>query len=90
MSILARKMLAFVDGVHSKNRLETPPQRKKISIYEVTDMPTIIGKFSINYEITTPKSCHDVTTPMETWLYLSLAISFKSLYSLNISTFTVP
>ena len=35
-------------------------------VYEVTNMPTIIREFSINYEMTTPKSCHDVTTPMET------------------------
>ena len=34
-------------------------------------MPMIIGKFSINYEMTTPNICHDVTTPMETQLYLS-------------------
>ena len=39
---------------------------KKISMYEVTNVPTIISNFSINYEMTTPKSCYDVTTPMET------------------------
>ena len=54
-----------MDGVHSKNRVEIPPQQKKSSIYEVTNMPTIIGEFSIIYEMGTPKSCHDVTTPME-------------------------
>ena len=39
---------------------------KKISTYEVTYMPAIIGEFSINYEMATLKSCHDVTTAMET------------------------
>ena len=29
MSKIARKMLAFVDGVQSKNRVEMPAQRKK-------------------------------------------------------------
>ena len=48
------------------NRVEGPSQWKKISIYEVTNMSVIIKKFSINYEMTTPKNCHDVTTPMET------------------------
>ena len=38
----------------------------KISIYEVKNTPTIMGELTINYEMTTPKSCHDVTTPMET------------------------
>ena len=56
----------------------------KINIYEVTNLPTIIGEFSINYGMTTPKSCHDVTTPIKTQLYLSLASFFKSLYSLNL------
>ena len=61
-------MLAFLHLVYFKNRVEIPPQQK-ISIYEVTNMPTI-GEFSINYEMTTPKSCHDVTTPIETKLYI--------------------
>ena len=39
---------------------------KKISVFEVTNMPMIIGKVSLNYEITTLRSCHDVTTSMET------------------------
>ena len=41
---------------------------KKISIYEATNMPTIIGEFSISYEMTTPKGFHDAiaTAPMET------------------------
>ena len=39
---------------------------EKVSIYEVTNMPTVIWKFSINYEMTTPKSFYDVTTPVET------------------------
>ena len=39
-------------------------------------MPTIIGEFSINYEMTAPKICHEQTTPMETWLHLLLATSF--------------
>ena len=60
------KVLAFVDGVHSKNRVGIPPQWKKNSFIKVVNMPTIIGELSINYEMTTPKSCHDVTTPMET------------------------
>ena len=30
------------------------------------NIPTIIREFSINYEMTTPKSCDDVITPMET------------------------
>ena len=47
-----RKVLAFLDGVHPKNRVEIPPQWK-ISIYEVKNMPTIIGEFPINYEMTT-------------------------------------
>ena len=55
MSVIARKMLAFVDGPHLKNRVEIPPQQKKVSIYEVTNTPTIISGFSINYETTTPK-----------------------------------
>ena len=38
---------------------------ERIHIYEVTNIPTIIGKFSINYEVTTPKS-YDATPPMET------------------------
>ena len=65
MSIVARKNIVFVDGVHFKNKIEIPPQQK-ISIYEVTNMPTIIGEFSIDYGMTTPKICHDATTPMET------------------------
>ena len=54
---------------------------KKISIYELTNMSTIIivGEFSINYEMTIPKSCHDMTTPME-----MLAVSFELLYLPNI------
>ena len=39
---------------------------RKISIYEVTNMPTIIVEGSISYGMTTPKSCQDVTIPMET------------------------
>ena len=50
MSIVARKMLGSVDGVHSKNGVE-----EKVSIYEVPKVPTIIGMFSINYEMTTLK-----------------------------------
>ena len=42
---IREKMLAFVDGVHFNNRVEVPPRRKKVSIYEVTNTPTIIGKF---------------------------------------------
>ena len=49
-------------------------------------MPTIIGKFSIDYEMITPKSVHDVTTPTETELYSSLASSFELLYLLNSSS----
>ena len=60
------KMLAFVDGVHFKNRVEIPPQREKSSVDVVINMPTIIGEFSINYGMTTPKICHDRTTLMET------------------------
>ena len=56
-------MLVLVNRVHSKNRVEILP---KNSIYEVTNTSTIIGEFFINYEMTTPKSCHDMTTPMET------------------------
>ena len=41
-------MWAFVDGADSKNRVETPPQWKKITFFE------IIGEFFINYEMTTP------------------------------------
>ena len=39
---------------------------KEISIYEVTNVPTTIGEFSINHEMTTPKIRHDTTTLMET------------------------
>ena len=39
---------------------------KRISAYEVTNMLTIIREFSINYEMTTPKNCHNVKTLMET------------------------
>ena len=53
-----------MDRVHSRNRVEILRVRK-FSIYEVTNVPTIFGEFSINYEMTTPKSSHDVTTPME-------------------------
>ena len=45
-----------------------PPERKKVSVYEVTNMLTIISEVSINYEMTTPNICHDVTTPMESQL----------------------
>ena len=37
------------------------PQQKN-SIYEVMNTPTIIGEFSIIYEMTTPSIFHDVTT----------------------------
>ena len=37
----------------------------KNSLYEVMNMPTVIREFSINYEKTTLKSCHDATSPME-------------------------
>mgnify|MGYP001792959331 CR=1 FL=1 len=36
---------------------------REISIYEVTNAPTII--YSIKNEMTTPTSFHDVTTPEE-------------------------
>ena len=39
---------------------------KKIGIYEVTNMPTISSMLSIYSEMSTPKSCHDMTTPMKT------------------------
>ena len=68
-------MLAFVDGVHPKNRTEIPLQQKEISIYEVANVPKIIREFFINYEMTTPKSCQDEKTPMGTLLYLSLFIT---------------
>ena len=55
-------MLAFVDEVHSKNWGRNTSPMKNISLYEVTNMPTIIGEFSINYEMTTPKSCHYLPT----------------------------
>ena len=47
MSVIARKNIVFVDGAHSKNTVEILPQQKKISIYEVTNMPMIIGEFSM-------------------------------------------
>ena len=56
--------------------LEELPNANKISVFEVANVPTVIGKFSINYEMTTPKSCHRVKIPMETQLHLSLGISF--------------
>ena len=59
-------MLVFADRGHLKNRVAIPSPTGKISIFEVTNMPTIIKEFSVNYEMTTPKSCRDVTTPMET------------------------
>ena len=49
-------MLPFVDGVHLKNWTTRSSPMTKIRIYEVTNMPSIMGKFSINYEMTTPKS----------------------------------
>ena len=55
----------FVDEVHFKNGVEVLPQRK-ISIYEVTNVRTIIRQFSISNEMTTPNSYHGVTTPMKT------------------------
>ena len=75
-----------------KIELKYLPMRK-VSIYEVMNMPTMIGEFSINYKMTTPKIRHDVTTPTKTWFHLSLVISFTLLYLLKIfhakfSTFT--
>ena len=32
-----------MDGVHFNNRVEIPPKRKKSRVYEVMNMPTIIG-----------------------------------------------
>ena len=79
-------MLAFLDRVHFKNRVEISPecQNSASQTSQITNTLTITGKFSINYEMTTLKSSYDATAPMETQLYLSLVISFKSLYSLNI------
>ena len=44
-----------------------------------TALPMIIGKVSINYDMTTPKSCYDVPI-----ISISSAISFKSQYLLNV------
>ena len=57
-------MFTFLDGVHPENSRNISPT-EKISIYEFMNMPRIIREFSIKYDMTTPKSCHDVTTPME-------------------------
>ena len=69
-------MLEFVWSLIQKFSRNTLPT-EKISSYEVINMPTIIGEFSINYA----KSCHDVTTLMETQLYLLPAISLTKYFS---------
>ena len=71
----SEKMLVFFEWSPFKKCCKSTCPTEKISMYEVTYTPTIIGEFSINNE---------KTTPMDTELYLSLAISFKSLYSPNI------
>ena len=59
-------MLVFVDGVHIKNGVEVPPN-EIIGIDKVVNALIIIG-VSIDNEMTTPKSFHDVTTPTENLL----------------------
>ena len=44
MSLIARRNV-FVDGVNLKNGVEVLPHWKKISVYEVTNMSTIIIGF---------------------------------------------
>mgnify|MGYP001794340038 CR=1 FL=1 len=66
MSVTARKIGSVCGWSPFQECSRNNSPKKVISIYEVTNMPTIIREFSINYETTTPKSCHDVTTPMET------------------------
>ena len=38
-------MLVFVDRAHFKNSVDVTSLTKKISTYEVTNMPTVIGEF---------------------------------------------
>ena len=58
-------MVAFVDGVHLKNRVEVPPQQQNQHLWS-HERAYDNKELSINYEMITPKSCHGVTTPMET------------------------
>lgn len=53
----------------------------KNHIYEVTNVPTIIRECTRD-EMTTLKTCDSVTSPIGVYLYMSLAISFKSAHSL--------
>ena len=48
---------------------------KKISIYDITNMATIIDELFINYEITTPKSCHDATALCSCYIAWMLRLS---------------
>ena len=75
-------MLAFADGVRLKKGVEVRLQQRQISPMK-SQICLQSLEFSINNEMTTPKSCHDVTTLTETQLYISIAISSKSLFSLS-------
>ena len=57
--MISTRSVACVWGLNLDNLREFEPV-----LFD--DHDTIISEFSINYEMTTPKSCHDVTTLMET------------------------
>ena len=73
MSIIAGKNVSVRGWRSFQKWSRNISSTEEISVYEVTNIPTniptgipmIISEFSIIYEMTTPKSCHDVTTPME-------------------------
>ena len=59
-------MLAVVDGVRSKNRVEIPPQHKQSVSMKSQNAYGSSEWFLVNYEMTPTKSCHEVTIPIET------------------------
>ena len=80
MSIAAREYggpLAFVDDAHFRMEYKNG----KFHIYKVTNVPTVVKECTCD-EMTTPKSCDSVTSPIWVYLYMSLAAFFKSPHSL--------
>ena len=68
MSKIVRKNASVNGWSQFENWSESTSPTNKIDIYQATNMPTIIREVAINDEITTPKSVHDVTTPMKTFM----------------------
>ena len=62
---MSKKVLAFVDGVHLKNGVGIPPYQKTRHLYSHLCIYYGHGMASINNEMTTPRSVHDVTTLTE-------------------------